>query len=146
MRHIDILPQENPTVVLLGTRMRSSREDFAILEWHVYDLPRPTVFRVSGMITGPEEFIERIAPRMGHRVEVWSQGPDTPAHRTCKRDTAERDAASLLGAHALWVWPFEHRTLGRLVADDELVVIAQELGLPVFMFLSAHYNYEVVEL
>ncbi len=154
MNYVNVLaPHEEPIVVLMGPRLRCSVQDFDVLEYFIADLKvlqRPVTFRVSGMIAGPEEFVERIAPRWGHMVDVW--GPDGVTsqgrvRRLFKTDHIERDAASLIDAHALWVWAVESELHAdsRLV-DYEMVTIAQELNVPVFLFLPERLNYEVLEL
>ena len=69
MRHVEVLaPYAEPVVVLMGPRLRCSTEVFNLLEYYVADLKvlgRPVTFRVSGMIAGPEHFIETIAPAQG---------------------------------------------------------------------------------
>ncbi len=137
----------------MGSRMRSRVPDYNILEYYVADLKvleRPVTFRVSGMITGPEEFIERIGPEQGHLVEVFGPDGETSngrVHRLNKNDDFERDAASLVGAHALWLWVTASDLYRASThVDPEMVQIAHELGVPVLVFLPESENYEIVEM
>ncbi len=152
--YVDALkPHQEPVVVLMGPRLRCSFQDLDVLEYFIFDLrvlERPVTFRVSGMIAGPESFVEKVAPQWGHRVEVWGPEGDTPtgrARRLCKRDDLERDAASLIGSHALWVWTVgsDFREDSKLL-DYEMVTIAQDLSIPVFLFLPETMGFEVLEL
>lgn len=154
MRHVEVLaPHPEPVVVVMGPRLRCSRQDYDVLEYFIADLKhlaRPVTFRVSGMAAGPEEFVERIAPPWGHLVERWGpEGESTVgrARRLCKNDDLERDAWSLVDAHALWVWTMEAqlRPDSKLV-DYEMITVAQDLGVPVLLFLPEELNYEVLEL
>ncbi len=150
MRHVEVLlPHAEPVVVIMAPRLRCSWADYSVLEWYVADL-RPTTFRVSGMIAGPEEFIERVAPAWGHQVEVWGPDGTTPegrVKRLNKHDDRERNAASLQGAHALWVWPlrYELGSGGELV-DDEMINVALDMSIPVLLFTPEDFNFEIWEL
>lgn len=155
MQHVDLLvPHEEPIVVIMGPRTRNRKDDFNVLEYYVADLKmldRPITFRVSGMITGPEEFIETIGPDHGHLVEVFGPGPDSSVDRVRrlnKNDELERDAASLIGAHALWVWVTSPDLFccPKYQIDGEMVQIAHELGVPVLVFLPEQAEYEITLL
>lgn len=151
MRHIDILlPHAEPTIVLMAPRLRCSWEDYSALEWFIADLPRPTTIRVSGMIAGPEKFVESIAPAWGHLIEVWGPDGTTPegqVQRLNKRDDAERDAGSLIDAHAVWAWPLSFQlSENSKYLDYEMITIAQDMAIPVFLFLPEANDFEVLEL
>lgn len=137
----------------MGCRMRSTGADYNILEYYVADLDalgRPVTFRVSGMITGPEEFIERIGPERNHYVEVFGpdNSPEGRARRLNKSDDYERDASSLVEAHALWLFVTNSdlKRWEKAVDDPEMVQIARELGVPILVFLPSDGNYEILEL
>lgn len=146
-----MLPPD-PVVVIMGPRLRGGALEREMLEYFVSSLnplQTPVTFRVSGMISGPEEIIERVAPIWGHRVEIW--GPDgtpgTRARRLSKNDNHERDASSLVGAHSLWVWLMESELHPHSKAlDYEMITIAEDLGVPVFLFLPESSDFEVVRL
>lgn len=151
MRHVEVLlPHPEPIIVMMAPRLRCSWGDYSALEWYIADLPRSVTFRVSGMIAGPEEFIERIAPAWGHKIEVWGPDGETPAgrvRRLNKSDNFERNAASLIDAHALWAWPLHHEVLAdSKILDYEMITIAQELNVPVLLFMPEANNFEVLEL
>jgi len=150
MRHVEVLaPHASPIVVVMGPRLRCSSYDFDFVEYSMCDLRtlgRPVTFRVSGMIAGPEEFAERIAPPLGFDVEVFGTPPENRARRICKLDDFERDATSLIDAHALWIFPTASQLRSPDFIDDmEFVEVAQELGIPVLLFLPEEYNFEVIE-
>lgn len=154
MRHVELLaPHAEPIVVVVGSRLRSRASDFNVLEYYIADLgvlKRPVTFRVSGMITGPEEFVERIAPHQGHLVEVFGPDGNDPkglVRRLNKEDERERDASSLIDSHALWLWVLEsdlYRTEATI--DPEMVQIAKELEVPILAFMPESRGYEIVEL
>lgn len=154
MNYVEVLkPYPEPVIVLMGPRIRCSVQDFDVLEYFILDLQplaRPVTFRVSGMIAGPESFVEKIAPRWGHTVEVWGPEGESPtgrAQRLCKNDNLERDAASLVDAHALWVWTTgSDLRQDSTLLDYEMVTVAQDLSVPVFLFLPDAMDYEVLEL
>jgi hypothetical protein len=150
MRHVDVLaPHRSPIVVVMGPRMRCSVEDRDLIEYAMFDLKalgRPVTFRVSGMIAGPEDFAECLAPPLGFSVEVFGTAPENRARRMCKHDDYERDAVSLIEAHSLWVFPTAYQLRSpEFIEDMEFVEVAQELQVPVFLFLPKEYNYELVE-
>ncbi len=137
----------------MGPRMRCNREDYNVLEYYIADLKaleRPVTFRVSGMVIGPEEFVERIAPEQGHIVEVFGPDGETAVgrvRRLNKNDDLERDASCLIGAHALWLWVTDSELYRRSThVDPEMVQIAHELGVPVLVFLPASNEFEIVEM
>lgn len=137
----------------MGSRRRNRKDDYNVLEYYIADLKtleRPVTFRVSGMITGPEEFTERIAPEQGHIVEVFGPDGEVPegrVRRLNKNDDLERDASCLLGAHALWIWVTDSDLFRRSThVDPEMVQIAHELGVPVLVFLPSSEDFEIVEL
>lgn len=148
-RHIEVLaPHAEPVVVVMGPRLRCGSIDYDALEYFIGGLSvlrRAITFRVSGMVAGPEEFVERIAPALGHRFEVFGASPEERVRRLNKLDDHERDAGSLLGAHALWVWPLTYEIESGAV-DNEMIIIAQELEVPVFLFMPEAYDLEVLEL
>lgn len=154
MRHVELLaPHGEPIVVIMGSRIRSTGADYNVLEYYVADLAklqRAVTFRVSGMITGPEEFIERIGPEQNHHVEIFGpdHSPEGRVRRLNKSDDYERDASSLVGAHALWLFVTNsdmHRW-EKAVDDPEMVQIAHELKVPVLVFLPSDGDYEILEL
>jgi hypothetical protein len=150
MRHVEVLvPHASPTVVVMGPRLRSTYLDRDLIEYTMFDLKslgRPVKFRVSGMIAGPEDFVERLAPPMGFDVEVFGSPPEQRARRMCKNDNYERDATSLIDAHALWVFPTAYQLRRPEFIDDmEFVEVAQELRIPIFLFMPDEYNNEVIE-
>lgn len=150
MLHIDVLaPHPKPVVVVLAPRLRCSRYDMDFVEYVMHDLKvlgRPVTFRVSGMIAGPEDFAERLAPPMGFDVEVFGTPIEQRAHRMCKVDHKERDATSLIDAHALWVFPTAFQlTRTDFIDDMEFVEVAQSLNVPVLLFLPEEHNFEVIE-
>lgn len=149
--YLEPLMQPESVVVLVGPRLRCSVADYHMLEHFVGTLPECTTFRVSGMISGPEIFVEDIAPALGHRVEVYGPDGRTPegrARRLNKHDERERDASMLLGASALWLWvlPSDLHHRGDRVLNDPMVLLAQELEVPVFLFLPESSDFEVLEL
>jgi hypothetical protein len=154
MRHVDLLlPHPEPVVVLMAPRMRNTGRDYDLLEYFIFDLRalgRPVTFRVSGMITGPEEFVETLAPQYGHRVEVYGPGPEEPAdrvHRLNKSDDRERDVTCLLGAHALWVWSLTSQLdPSSTLLDYEVITVAQDLQVPVLLFTPESENYDILEI
>ncbi len=144
----------SPVIVLVGPRLRCSQADFAELHVLVGDLQacgpnfKQHLFRVSGMIAGPEYFIESLAPHYGHSVEIYGGAGYTPEERVArliKRD--EMPPTALLGAHALWLWlmPSDLDEAGQ-VLENPLVLLAQEFGVPVFLFLPESSDFEVLEL
>lgn len=142
-----------PVVVLVGPRLRCSVADYQALEYFIdtlAELGRPVTLRVSGMIAGPEEFVERIAPMRGHPVEVYGPDGETAwgrVKRLNKLDDHERDGSALLGAHALWLWllPSDLSPHAKPL-EDPMVILAQEFGIPVFLFLPESSDFEVLEL
>lgn len=151
MRHVELLaPHPEPVVVVMGPRLRAGREDYDVLEYFLYDLDtlqRPVTFRVSGMIIGPEEFIERMAPSHGHRVEVYGPDETERVRRLNKNDDLERDATSLLGAHALWVWALDSQLdPNSKLLDYEFITVAQDLKVPVLLFLPKSGHYDILEI
>lgn len=152
MQHIEVLREHpEPVVVVMGPRLRSASHDRDITEYYLAlaqdILQRPVTFRVSGMVTGPETFVERAAGLWGHRVEVWGPEDTATARRCRKNDDHERDASSLVGAHALWVWALtsELHEDSRLL-DYEVVAAAIDLGVPVFLLTPKSYDFAVVPL
>lgn len=152
MQHVELLaPHEEPIVVIIGPRLRGKKDDFNVLEWYMADLKalgRPVTFRVSGMITGPEEFTETLAMEHGHLVEIFGPTVEQRARRLNKNDEFERDASSLIGAHAVWLWVSSSDLfrLDKYQVDSEMVQIAHELGVPVLVFLPEEAEYEITML
>ena len=146
-----LLGLPNPVVVLAGSRLRCGRHDHDFLEDAVVRLRAGAVpvgmvtFRTRGMIIGPQSFIEEIAPKYGHEVEVdglLGNTPEKRVHLLNKRDGIPPSA--LLDAHALWLWvtPSELGT----ILENPAVILAQEFGVSVFLFLPESRDFEVVEL
>jgi hypothetical protein len=150
MHYLDVLKAHTrPTIVVMGPRMRSSLRDQDFLEYTLAGLKevgRPITIRVSGMIAGPEDMVERLAPPLGFDVEVFGTPPEHRARRMCKNDDLERDATCLVDAHALWVFPTAYQLRSSdIIEDIEFVEVAQGLGVPVFLFLPEEMDFEVVE-
>lgn len=152
MQHIEVLSgHPEPVVVVMGPRLRCTRSDKDLAEYYFAVardlLQTPVTFRVSGMIGGPELFVEQSAPLWGHRVEIWGLAPEDTVRRCNKNDDQERDASSLVGAHAMWVWALTSELHeGSRLLDYEMVAVAKDLGVPVFLLTPDTYDYAVVEL
>ena len=152
MQHIEVLsPHPEPVVVVMGPRLRCTTQDRDVTEYLLAEsylqLGRPITFRVSGMAIGPEMFVEDAAPRWGHKVEIWGLADPDLVRRSNKNDEAERNATSLLGAHAMWVWTLtsELDAHSRLL-DYEMIVVAKDLGVPVFLMAPDSHDYLIAEL
>ena len=138
-------------MVVMGPRLRCTRSDKDLAEYYFAAardlLQTPVTFRVSGMIGGPELFVEQSAPLWGHRVEIWGLAPEDTVRRCNKNDDQERDASSLVGAHAMWVWALTSELHeGSRLLDYEMVAVAKDLGVPVFLLTPDTYDYAVIEL
>lgn len=153
MSYIEALaPYEEPVVVVVAPRLRCSWADYEMVGHYISsleELQRSVIFRVSGMIAGPEEFFERLAPQAGHQVEVFGPDNDTAGRvkRLSKNDDAEREGTALLGAHAVWFWLLPSElSYGRDPLENPYILLALELGVPVFLFLPESFGFEVVEV
>lgn len=146
-----LAPHPNPIIAVSAPRLRCSHEDFNALEFFVSQLQwlgSSCVFRVSGMIVGPEYFLESIAPEHGHSVEIFGPRGDSPERRAhCLSKLDELPPTALLDAHALWLFtlPSDLDNTSN-VLENSTVILAQEFGVPVFLFLPEPSGFEVLEL
>lgn len=99
-----VLEVSGNIVVVIGSRLRCSGEDADILDTLMLALP-PTLFRVTGAISGAEDIVERMASAYGHEVEVW--GPDKDPEGMVKRlHKADTDVFFDMvdGSTSVWMW------------------------------------------